>query len=71
MKKRVTRQMPGLSKRKAACRPANPAGKKVSPVARQLPARTKAGKFGEVLLLIATARQRAYHAINTELVGLG
>lgn len=39
-------------------------------MARQLPARTKAGKFDEVLSLIAAARQRAYQAVNTELVGL-
>ncbi|MCC7376089.1 MAG: DUF1016 family protein [Verrucomicrobiales bacterium] len=39
-------------------------------MARQSPERNKAGRFDEVLSLIATARQRAYQAVNTELVGL-
>ena len=65
MKKR-----PAPPKQNAAKRPARRAGMKVAPVARQLPVRSKAGKFDEVLSLIAAARQRAHQAVNAELVGL-
>jgi predicted nuclease of restriction endonuclease-like (RecB) superfamily len=52
-------------------RPINKApGTKVVTLSRQSTARTKAGKFDEVLSLIAAAGQRAHQAVNTELVGL-
>ena len=56
--------------RRVTPRPAKLPGIKVAPSVRQSPRRTKAGKFDEVLSLIAAARQRAYQAVNTELVGL-
>jgi predicted nuclease of restriction endonuclease-like (RecB) superfamily len=56
--------------RKVASQAAKRVRKKVAPVVRQFPKRTKAGQLGEVLLLIAAAQQRAYQAVNTELVGL-
>lgn len=45
-------------------------GNKVAPPVRRLPDRTTAGRFNDVLSLIEAARQRAYQAINTELVSL-
>ncbi len=42
----------------------------VSAVQRQLPARSPAGAFDEVLGLIEAAKRRAYQAVNAELVGL-
>jgi predicted nuclease of restriction endonuclease-like (RecB) superfamily len=56
--------------RKVTSQPTKPGVKKVAPVVRQLPERAKAGRFDEVLSLIAAARQRAYQAVNSELVGL-
>ena len=70
MNKPMTRRTAGTPKRRAAPRRDQPAVNKVAPVARQPPARSKAGKFDEVLSLIAAARQRAYQAVNTELVDL-
>ncbi len=70
MKKHPTPKVPGKPKARAASRPAKLSPKKVAPVARLLPVRGKTGRFDEVLLLIAAARQRAYQAVNTELVGL-
>ena len=70
MKKRSASKTPRTPKRRPVAQPAKHPGKSVAPVARRLPARTKAGKFDEVLSLIAAARQRAYQAVNTELVGL-
>jgi predicted nuclease of restriction endonuclease-like (RecB) superfamily len=43
---------------------------KVSPPARQLAVVAAQGDFDEVLALIEAARQRAYQAVNTELIGL-
>ena len=67
-------------------KPAKAGGKKVSPAVRQTPAKANAivsapqrqssalasdeGKFAEVLALIEAARNRAYQAVNTELVSL-
>ncbi len=59
-----------MPKQEAAKRPAKRPGKKVAPLVRQLPEQTMTGKFDEVLSLIAAARQRAFQAVNTELVGL-
>ena len=70
MKPRPHRNRPKIRPRKAISSAAKPSGKKVAPVVRQLPVRAKAGKFDEVLSLIATARQRAHQAVNAELVGL-
>lgn len=55
--------------RRATVQSAKLPGTIVVPEVRQSPRRTKAGKVGEFLSLIAAARQRAYQAVNTELVG--
>jgi predicted nuclease of restriction endonuclease-like (RecB) superfamily len=57
-------------KKRPVPQPPKPARKKVAPMVRQLAGRAKAGRFDEVLSLIAAARQRAHQAVNTELVGL-
>lgn len=83
MKRRIqTRLTPLAVKKRPAHKPLNsqnrkavPAQvkspvKKVAPVVRQMPVRTAAGRFDEVLALIAAARQRAHQSVNVELVGL-
>ncbi|HUF60791.1 MAG TPA: DUF1016 N-terminal domain-containing protein [Verrucomicrobiales bacterium] len=44
--------------------------KKVAPAVRRFTAPAGAGRFEEVLGLIEAARQRAYQAVNTELIAL-
>ncbi len=57
-------------KRTGAKKSAKAARQKVSALARQSTGLAEAGEFDEVLALIKSARQRAYQAVNTELVGL-
>ncbi len=70
MKTHPTSRTPGTPNRRVASRSAKLTSKRIAPAVRQLPKRTTAGRFDEVLTLIAAARQRAYQAVNTELVGL-
>jgi hypothetical protein len=70
MNKRPTLQAPSTPKRRVASRLAKQSGHKVATLVRQWPRRAEGGRFDEVLSLIAAARQRAYQAVNTELVGL-
>lgn len=70
MKKRSAPQPGSRRKSKPAAPTVTRSGNKVAPLVRQLPQRTKVGKFGEVLSLIAAARQRTLQAVNTELVSL-
>ncbi len=72
MKKRPTTKPPGGQKQTAAPRPSKHTKRKVPRETKlsRLPARAKAGKFDEVLSLIAVAHHRAYQAVNAELVGL-
>lgn len=44
--------------------------KKVSPLVRQMAVRPQVASFNEVLAMIEDAKQRAYQAVNVELVGL-
>ncbi len=57
-------------KRTGARKSARATRKKVSALLRQSSGLAAAGEFDEVLALIESARQRAYQAVNTELVGL-
>ena len=63
MKRRPTRKS-------AVSPPEGSSPKRVRPAMRQTRQRAGAGKFAEVLDLIAAARLRAHRAVNTELVGL-
>lgn len=63
-------ETPDTPEQKSAKQSARRRTKRVATAVRPLPTWTKVGKFDEVLSLIAAARQRAYQAVNTELVGL-
>jgi len=70
MKKHTPSQPAITPKRGAAPRAAKRPPNGPATLATKSSSRTKAGRFDEVLLLIAAARQRAYQAVNTELVSL-
>lgn len=70
MKKHPARKPLNIPKRKAIASKSMRSPKKVAPVVRQTSVRAEAGRFDEVLALIAAARQRAYQSVNVELVGL-